>query len=183
MEKKCQKTKLKQVEVRLKLISRSPLYSERMIQSAADAVAVMADTMACLDREHLCVVNLDASGHPLNFNVVSIGDVKNSFVSMQSLFKSAILSNASYILVLHNHPGGSMYPTGPDMEATKRIISAGRLMSIPVLDHVIVAGLTGKYYSMRENKPKLFENNAEKKICAEETCCGNGQCGEMNMGI
>ena len=139
--------------------------------------------MACLVREHLCEVNLNASGYPLNFNIASIGDVKNSFVSMQSLFKSAIRSNASYILILHNHPGGSIYPTGPDMEATKRMISAGQLMSIPVLDHVIVAGLIVKYYSMRENIPELFSENLNLKMKAEDIDNEKEQEIVMNIDI
>ena len=172
---------LKRVNVRLKLTSGESLHSDREITNPADAVAVMANAMACLDTERLCVVNMDAMGHPLCFNVVSIGDVTNTIVSMQSLFRSAILSNASSIIALHNHPAGSIRPTGADIEVTRQMFEAGRIMSIPLLDHVIVAGITGNYYSMKENMPKLFENNTGKKICSEEACYGKVEDGEKNM--
>ena len=169
MEKTGQRHKLKQVEVRLKLISKRPLYSDSEIQNPADAVAVMADAMASLDREFLCVVNLDAVGHPLNFNVVSIGDVQNTFASMQSLFKSAVLSNASSLLAIHNHCSGSAAPSGLDLEVTKRMIAAGKIMNIPVVDHIVIGGGTGCYYSFREQRPDLFQGNgALAKVCNEE---------------
>lgn len=168
------KFKLKQVEVRLKLVKRRPLYANKEIVSPGDAVAVMADAMAEFDREHLCVVNLDVAGHPLNFSVVSIGDVKNSLVSMQSLYKSSILSNASRILALHNHPSGSIAPTKLDVEVTKRMIEAGKIMNIPLVDHIIVGAYTGDYYSFLSNQPELFQESAEnKRICAEGENQGN----------
>lgn len=175
------KFELKQVNVRLKLTHGKSLRAEKEITTPADAVAVMANAMACLDTERLCVVNMDAMGHPLCFNVVSVGDVTNTIVSMQSLFKSAILANACSVIALHNHPSGSLHPTAADIDVTKKMIDAGRLMSIPILDHVIVAGITGNYYSMKENMPKLFENSVGQKTCAEESGHGKVQDGEMNM--
>ena len=184
MEKKDRdKFELPQVEVRLCLVPGKPLYSDREIRGPEEAVAVMANAMACLDTERLCIVNIDAKGHPLCFCVVSIGDVTSTIVSMQSMFKSAVLTNASSIIALHNHPAGSLRPSEQDVVATRQMIEAGKIMSIPLLDHVIVAGITGDYYSMRENLPELFEGNTGKKICAEETCYGKEQGGSINMGM
>ena len=180
---KTEQYELPQVEVRLRLVPGKSLYSDREINSPGDAVAVMANAMACLDTERLCVISMDAMGHPLCFNVVSIGDVKNTIVSMQSLFKSSVLVNASSIIALHNHPAGSLRPTGPDVEVTRQMIEAGKIMSIPLLDHVIVAGITGNYYSMKENMPKLFEVSAGQKVCAEGTSYGKGQVGEINIEL
>jgi DNA repair protein RadC len=101
MEKNKSKYQLKQVDVRLRLVNRKPLPSDREIVNPEDAVRLLAKAMADLDREHLFVINLDAAGHPLNYGLVSIGDVRNAFVSMQSLFKSALLCNASNILAVH----------------------------------------------------------------------------------
>lgn len=174
MKKMEGKFKLKQVEVRLKLVKGRPLYAEKEIVTPGDAVAVMADAMAELDREHLCVINLDMAGHPLNFNVVSIGDVKNSLVSMQSLYKSAILSNACRILALHNHPSGSIAPTKLDVEVTKRMIQAGKIMNIPLVDHIIVGAYTGNYYSFFGNQPELFsESSGREELSVEGGNQGN----------
>lgn len=100
--------KLEQVNVRLRLVDGNGLYSDEQIKTPEDAVRVMAEAMAELDREELCVVNMDSNGHPINFNVVSIGDLNTSMVSAQNVFKSAILSNAGSIIVLHNHRGKGM---------------------------------------------------------------------------
>lgn len=124
--------------------------------------------MTKLDRENLCVINLDILEHHLCINMVSIGDEKNTIVSMQSVFKTAILTNASNIIALHNHLAGSCRPTADDMEVKKQIIEVGRIMSIPVLDHVIVAAGTGNYYSMRENASEMFlEKTPQEKVCTE----------------
>ncbi len=95
---------LKQVDVRLKLVEGNGVYSDKPITNPEEAISVMADVMAGLDREEVCVINLDSKGHPINFNVVSIGTLNSSFVSGRELFKSAILSNAASMILLHNHP-------------------------------------------------------------------------------
>ena len=91
---------LKKVEVRLKLTEGNGLYSSESIDRAETAVRVMAEAMAGLDREEVCVVNMDGKGHPINFNVVSIGSLNSSIIPMGNVFKTAILSNAASILIL-----------------------------------------------------------------------------------
>ena len=78
------------------------------------------------------------------------------------MFKSAILSNADGIILLHNHPSGSCAPSREDCRVTKRLMEAGELMGIPVKDHVIVAG--NEYYSFLENENiiKKEQNYAEE---------------------
>ena len=71
---------LKQVHVRLKLAEVEPLYSTEQITTPDKAVSVMAQALSQLDREYCCVVNLDAAKHPINFNIVSIGDVNQAQV-------------------------------------------------------------------------------------------------------
>ena len=153
-----EKYKLKQVDIRLKLSQAKPLYSTEQITTAQQAVEVMAEHLYKMDREYCCVVNLDASHHPINFNVVSIGDTTNTTVPLQNLFKSAILSNAATLLVFHNHTGGSLTPSSYDLNITRKMILAGLLMNIPVLDHIIVGGNTkDKCYSLKENMPDLWD--------------------------
>lgn len=117
----------------------------------------MAKMMATLDRENICVVNLDGVMHPLSYAIVSQGATNESYSPMQNLFKGAILSNSSFILALHNHVSGSLKPSRIDIETTKRMYEAGLILGIPLLDHVIVAAGTGKFYSFRENMPEMFE--------------------------
>ena len=151
-----QEYELKQVKVRLRLAEAEPLYSTERLSTPDRAAAVMAGALAQMDREYCCVVNLDAANHPINFNVVSIGDVSQAHVSMQNVFKSAILSNAAKIMLFHNHPSGSLEASREDLKVTRCLIEAGRIMNIPVLDHIIVAGGTAEHFSFREKIPDIF---------------------------
>ena len=96
-----QEYELKQVKVRLMLAEAEPLYSTERLTTPDRAVEVMSDALAQMDREYCCVVNLDAANRPINFNVVSIGDVSRTQIPVQNVFKSAILSNAAGILIFH----------------------------------------------------------------------------------
>ena len=147
---------LKQVKVRLRLAEAEPLYSTEQITTPDKAAEVMAQVLAQMDREYCCVVNLDRANHPINFNVVSIGDVNQAHVPIQNVFKSAILSNASSIMMFHNHPSGSVNASREDIDVTKRLIEAGRIMNIPVLDHIIVGGGTAERFSFKEENPEMF---------------------------
>ena len=147
---------LKQVKVRLKLAEAEPLYSTEQITTPDKAAEVMAQALSQMDREYCCVVNLDRANHPINFNVVSIGDVNQAHVPIQNVFKSAILSNASSIMMFHNHPSGSVQASREDIDVTKRLIEAGKIMNIPVLDHIIVGGGTAERFSFKEANPGMF---------------------------
>ena len=147
---------LKQVQVRLKLAETEPLYSNEPITDSDKAVQVMAKALAEMDREYVCVVNLDTRKHPINFNIVSIGDIDQAQIPIQNVFKTAILSNAKSVLALHSHPSGSLDPSRPDLEVTKRMVQAGNIIGIPVTDHIIVAGGTGFHTSIRSTNPELF---------------------------
>lgn len=82
-------------------------------------------------------------------------------MSVSNVFKSAILANASSVLVMHNHPSGVVYPSIQDDMATKRMIAAGALMEIPVMDHIIVGNESEKYFSYREMRNEMFPLNNE----------------------
>ena len=148
---------LKQVQVRLKLAEAEPLYSNEAITDSDKAVDVMAKALAEMDREYVCVVNLDTRRHPINFNIVSIGDVDQAQIPIQNVFKSAILSNAKSVLAIHNHPSGSLDASQADMSVTKRMVEAGHIIGIPVTDHIIIAGGTGLHTSIRSTNPELFK--------------------------
>ena len=137
-------------EVYVQLSERSVLYSNQPVNTPKKATEVMAKVLSGMDREYLCVVNLDTKLRPINFNIVSIGGLNAAPASMSNIFKSAILANASSVIVLHNHPSGSLEPSREDIEVTRRIEEASKLMDIRLLDHVIVAGRTGEMYSFQE---------------------------------
>ena len=149
---------LKQVDVRLKLTDKESVFSREVIDTPEKAVSVLAPVLAELDREEVCVVNLDGKGRPINFSVVSIGSVNTSFVTGRELYKSAILSNAAAMIMLHNHPLSDLKMSMSDRNITEKMMYAGILLDIDFYDHIIVAGRTGELFSMRENVPELFDS-------------------------
>ncbi len=148
---------LKQADVRLKLTDKESMFSRETIDTPEKAVSVLAPVLAELDREEVCVVNLDGKGHPINFSVVSIGSVNSSLITGRELYKSAILSNAAAIIMIHNHPSSDLQMSRLDLDVTEKMMYAGVLLDIDFYDHVLVAGSTGEMFSMREHVPELFE--------------------------
>jgi antirestriction protein ArdC len=176
---------LKQVDVRLKLMDGPSYYSKTPILNASDAVDVMRDVLKELDREWVCVVNLDNHLKPVNFNVVSIGSINLSLAPVQNILKSGLLSNCNRLILLHNHPSGELTPSDEDNQLTKRVTEAAKLLEMEVLDHVIVGGQTGEIYSFRQDHPELFsmenidldyihqmENAADRGFAEERTAYG-----------
>lgn len=137
--------------VNVKLVDDYHVLSNKKIETARDCIDVVGEFLGELDREHLVAVNINAKGNPLNMNIVSIGDLSQSIVHPRELFKSSILSNAAAVLIFHNHPSGDCTPSAADFEVTGRIASAGELLGIQLLDHVIVGAGTDEYYSFRAN--------------------------------
>ena len=156
MDEQSQRNGLKEVQIRLALKEGQTLYSSEPMNSPWKAVEVMREALREMDREMVCVVNLDTKLHPINYNIVSIGGIDQSIVPIQNVFKSSILSNATSIMVLHNHPSGDVTPSQEDYDATHRLSEAGKLMDIHLVDHIIVGGDRGDVYSFREHNDHLF---------------------------
>lgn len=154
-EKKQRQYKLHEVCIRL--AEGMSLYSTEPMSTPDRAVDVMRKELSQYDREVLCVVNLNSRLKPINFNIVSVGTVNQSLADISNIFKSCLLSNASGLLLMHNHPSGDPTPSQEDIALTKRVIAAGKLMGVSCLDHIIVGGQNGATYSMREEKIVDFD--------------------------
>ena len=98
-------------EVCIRLAEGHPLYSDVPLSSPTAALDVMRKELSQYDREVLCVVNLNNKLKPINFNIVSMGSINGSIVSIPNILKSGILSNAYGFLLLHNHPSGDVTPS------------------------------------------------------------------------
>ena len=143
-------------EVCIRLAEGHPLYSDWPIDSPGEAIKVMRRELSRYDREVLCVVNLNTRLKPINFNVVSVGELNQSIASIPNILKAGILSNAGSFLLLHNHPSGDVAPSQDDIMTTRKVIEAGKILGIPCMDHIIIGGGNGDYYSMREEKTVDF---------------------------
>lgn len=91
-----------------------------------------------LDREHFVALYLNRKGAILAAETISVGGLHSSIVHPREVFKPALLVSAASIIVLHNHPSGDSTPSNEDIDITNRLIDAGKLMGIEVLDHVVI---------------------------------------------
>ena len=137
--------------VRIKLIDDTPLFGNELIQSADDAIFLKQKELRNCDRETFCALHLNAKGKPLSMSVVSIGELNSTLVHPREVFKASILSNASAVIFMHNHPSGELTPSEEDKKATKRLEMAGQILGIPVVDHIIVGENKENYYSFHAN--------------------------------
>lgn len=102
------------------------------------------------DREHLLVFCLNVKSKITCINTVSIGSLNCTLMHPREVFKPAILSNAHAVILVHNHPSGNPDPSRDDIQITKQLVEAGKILGIEVLDHVIVGD--GIYASFKEQR-------------------------------
>ena len=129
----------------------SSLYNTNAISCPEDAAEIASkffEDMAT-DREVFAVMLLDTKNHVIGINVVSVGSLTASVVHPREVFKAACLANATNIILTHNHPSGDPAPSKEDISITSRLVQAGRLMDIPVLDHIIIGDNTGRSMSFK----------------------------------
>ena len=147
-------TKTKQASVPIYKISlvregRVACY-EQQIRSSADASRLLHTCLADADREHFVVILLNQKNRVIGVNTVSIGSLTASIAHPREVFKGAILSNAASIICGHNHPSsGDCQPSREDRALTQRLVEAGKLLGISILDHVIISE-TGSYLSFAD---------------------------------
>jgi DNA repair protein RadC len=128
---------------------RVPCYNHQL-RSSADASTLLHTYLADVDREHFVVLMLDQKNKIIGIHTVSIGSLSASVVHPREVFKPAILSNAANILLAHNHPSGQPQPSQEDRVLTVRLVAAGKLLGISVLDHVIIGDGTSAYFSFAD---------------------------------
>ena len=120
------------------------------IESVEDVLAQVV-YMRDKTREHLMAIYLNARNEMVWKKSVFVGTLNASLVHPREIFKEALDKNACSVILAHNHPSGDNEPSEDDIEITKRIIEAGRIMGVDVLDHVIIAR-GKKPYSFKDNK-------------------------------
>lgn len=122
-------------------------YAIRMPQ---DAASYVSDDLRHLQQEHFVVLLLDTKNCVVSQELITVGTLNSSIVHPREVFRPAIKKSVSAIILVHNHPSGDSTPSKEDIEVTKRLIKAGQLIGIDVLDHVIIGG--SGYTSLREEQ-------------------------------
>jgi DNA repair protein RadC len=120
-----------------------------VISTPEDVVALCGLQLRGLDREHFWCLALNTKNQLLRTVEVSIGSLNASIVHPRELFKEAVKVSAASIVLVHNHPSGDPTPSGADVQLTRRLVKAGDVLGIEVLDHVVV-GDGGEHSSLRD---------------------------------
>jgi DNA repair protein RadC len=118
------------------------------ITSPADAANLLMLDMGLLDQEHLWVLLLDTKNHVIEVVKIYQGSVNASLIRIGELFREAVRRNCAAIIVAHNHPSGDPTPSPEDVRVTHRMVDAGKLLDIEVLDHLVIGHQ--KFVSLKE---------------------------------
>jgi DNA repair protein RadC len=110
----------------------------KQITGAADTYDILKSYLEGQDRENFVILILDTKLKVVGINTVSVGSINQAVVHPREVFKPAILKNASALILGHNHPSGDPAPSSEDIKVTQKLIDAGNLLGIPVIDHIIV---------------------------------------------
>lgn len=131
-----------------------PRQDRAPVKSPEDVVAVLAGTLKGKKKEHFLVLLLDTRNRLIRVSPVSVGTLDSSIVHPREVFKEAISASAASVIFVHNHPSGDPEPSPDDIELTRRLVEAGRLLGILVLDHVIVGD--GAFLSLKASRDIRF---------------------------
>lgn len=115
----------------------APAWVSKRFTSASQVFEMFHD-LQLEAKEHFIALHLDGKNRIACLDRVSVGSLNQSIVHPREVFKTALLSSAAAILLLHNHPTGDPTPSREDLEITRRITEAGDLLGIKVLDHIII---------------------------------------------
>lgn len=119
-----------------------------VIRSPEDAADYAMPRFRFEQKEHFAVILMNVKNHILSMPVISVGSLTASVVHPREVFKVAIQQTAASIILVHNHPSGDPAPSQEDIATTTRLVQAGKLLDIPVLDHIILGN--NNYISLKE---------------------------------
>ncbi len=168
-------------------------YGKKAIKGPQDLAELGQKFIQNADREIFLLVCLNTRNHINCIHVVSIGTVNTALVAPREVLKAVLMSNASNMAFIHNHPSGDPDPSSDDIQITNRIAECGKLFGIGLIDHVIISD-DGKYESFLEKglisktiDSPISQIREKKKALSEH--CGNryeadriGQAEEDNFG-
>ena len=131
-----------------------------VVRSPADVAQLMIAEMAHLEQEHFRALYLDTRNRLLGVETVYVGSLNASHIRVSEVFREAVKRNCAAIIVVHNHPSGDPTPSPEDVEVTRRLVAAGSLLDIEVLDHLIVG--QQRFVSLRERGLGFEQSNSVK---------------------
>ena len=137
-----------------KRLARSARGHTPVVSAPGEAADLLREEMRTLDREEFRVLLLNTKNALIKIAPVSRGSLNASIVEPREVFKDAIAASAASMILVHNHPSGDPTPSSEDISITKRLVKAGELLNISVLDHIILGHKTADraqdYVSLKE---------------------------------
>jgi DNA repair protein RadC len=146
--------------IKLALVKEKAASGKRFAIRTPSDVAEFLGPLQHASEEHFVSVHLNAKNEVIGLHEVSHGTLSSSLVHPREVFKAALIANSYAIVVCHNHPSGSsISPSKEDLDTTRQLLSAGKILGVSVVDHLIVGPTTegDGCYSVRENHPLLWE--------------------------
>ncbi|MGI5838166.1 MAG: RadC family protein [bacterium] len=118
------------------------------VSTPAQASSLVMNEMRFLDREHFRIIILNTKNMVLGVELVSVGSLNSTVVHPREVFKTPLKRSAAAVILVHNHPSGDPTPSQEDIDLTCRLVEAGKVLGINVLDHLIIGD--GSYISLKE---------------------------------
>lgn len=160
-------------KIRLQIVREGNYPSDvGQIKNPRDVVKLASGIYEGTDREKAYVLCLDIKGNVLSVECAAVGSVDACILEVREVYKAALLSNSSRIILVHNHPSGDVTPSSEDGAITEKIYKAGQILGIEFDDHVIY-GSKEKYYSFKESGffDNIYKSQDSVNVVMEE-CCG-----------
>jgi len=129
-------------ELSRRILSQSKWFSNQKVTSPQEIADIFIPLLRDDSKERFIVVCLNSSNKIIKHETISIGNLNSSVVHPREIFKVAIDCSSASIILIHNHPSGNPEPSNEDISITKKIVESGKILDIPVFDHLIIAGET-----------------------------------------
>jgi DNA repair protein RadC len=147
------------LELKTELAVREPASGERLLTPAA--AAAFLEDLRDLAQEAFVVLTLNTKNRVIRRHLVSLGTVSSTLVGCREFYRPAISDGASSVIAAHNHPSGDASPSADDIRITRKLMEAGRIVDITLLDHLIIGN--GPPFSLREAGLLNFNNFGENQ--------------------
>lgn len=118
------------------------------LNSPQDVAGFLMEEMRYHHKEYFKIILLNTKNQIISLEDISVGSLNSSIVHPREIFNVSVKKSAAAIILAHNHPSGDPRPSNEDLEVTKRVVEAGKILGINVLDHLIIG--EGKYFSLKE---------------------------------
>ncbi len=129
-------------ELSRRILSQAKWFSNKKVTSPQEIADIFVPILRDDTKERFIVVCLNSSNKIIKHETISIGNLNSSVVHPREIFKVAIDCSSASIILLHNHPSGNPEASNEDIRITKKIVESGKILDIPVFDHLIIAGDT-----------------------------------------